>query len=697
MERRRFLQSVVAAGGALAWRGGVRGFAQSVAGAPEEALAVKRVLAVFKCHLDVGFVDTQANVLRRYFKEFFGRAADVCAESRLPGRRRYRWTTGSWLLYEYLEQASSEERRRIDAAIAADDICWHALPFNWQTELLDRSQITASLALSKSLDRRYGKVTTGAKMTDVPGHTRGLVGPLAESGVTFLDIGANGASRPAELAPIFVWKNGRGDALTVMYHHNYGAVTQVPGTDLAIAIVVRHDNSGPHKAEEIDRIYEDLGRQFPNATVLASSLTDVARAVQPYESKLPVVMQEMGDTWIYGVASDPLKVARYREISRLRRRWIDSGELREGDATDVALLRKLLLEPEHTWGTDTKKWLDFDHYKPADLQEMLTTPKYRVVQASWREKREDLFGAVATLPPKLRAEAEDVLKGLAPVEHTLPQHRLSAKELEIETPHLVLHIDPVSGAMTRLRRKGSDREWASADHPLALLSYQTLSEKDFTEFFASYIIKQAGWVSKDFGKPNIERYGAVSNTWYPSVQRSQRITSVDGHRLLLDLAIEAPEAIAAGHVSFPEKLCVEFFVPHDEGKVHVEVSWFRKRATRMPESLWLTFQPHAKRSDDWVLDKCGEAVSPFDVAPAGARHMHAVSTGFSCGEAKDMLRVDTLDAPVLALGERSPLNFSREQPNLEAGVHCNLFNNAWGTNYIQWFSEDMRYRFVVSV
>ena len=29
------------------------------------------------------------------------------------------------------------------------------------------------------------------------------------------------------------------------------------------------------------------------------------------------VTQEIGDTWIYGVPSDPLKVARYREVARL--------------------------------------------------------------------------------------------------------------------------------------------------------------------------------------------------------------------------------------------------------------------------------------------------------------------------------------------------------------------------------------------
>jgi hypothetical protein len=27
------------------------------------------------------------------------------------------------------------------------------------------------------------------------------------------------------------------------------------------------------------------------------------------------------------------------------------------------------------------------------------------------------------------------------------------------------------------------------------------------------------------------------------------------------------------------------------------------------------------------------------------------------------------------------------------GIHFNLFNNAYGTNYILWYSGDMRFRF----
>ena len=60
------------------------------------------------------------------------------------------------------------------------------------------------IRLSQSLDRRYGRTTTGAKMTDVPGHSRGLIGPLAENGVKFLDIGVNSASTPPAVPSLFV-------------------------------------------------------------------------------------------------------------------------------------------------------------------------------------------------------------------------------------------------------------------------------------------------------------------------------------------------------------------------------------------------------------------------------------------------------------------------------------------------------------
>ena len=243
------------------------------------------------------------------------------------GRHRYVWTTGSWLLYEYLEQATSEERTRMEKAISAGDIAWHALPFTWQTELMDESMISGGIGLSQTLDRRFGRTTTGAKMTDVPGHTRGLIAPLAAQGVKFLDIGVNDASTPAEVPPLFLWKDPDGTTLVVMYHHGYGGVVRVPGSDLAIAVVVRDDNSGPHTLEEVQETYSNLGSRFPNAQVVPTNLTEIANAVDPHRASLPVVTSEIGDTWIHGVASDPLKLARYREIARLRQDWLARGKV----------------------------------------------------------------------------------------------------------------------------------------------------------------------------------------------------------------------------------------------------------------------------------------------------------------------------------------------------------------------------------
>jgi hypothetical protein len=665
------------------------GLAQESAPEPD----VRHVLAMFKCHFDAGFVDTQTRVVEKYFKVYFPQAIQVGAERRATGKAPYVWTTGSWLLYEYLEQASAEDRRRMEAAIANGDIAWHALPFSWQTELMTQSEMVGALALAQSLDRRFGHKSTGAKMTDVPGHTRALVAPLVVHGVSFLDIGVNGGSRPAELPPLFRWKNAAGQMLTVMYHHEYGDVQTVPGSDLAIAIVVRGDNSGPHRMDEIDAIFAALAKQYPHAKISATNLATIANAVEPFAANLPLVTQEIGDTWIHGIASDPLKVARYREMSRMREGWIASGRFAAGDATDTALLRTMLLEVEHTWGTDTKTWLDFDHYIPADLKPMLTTHNYEVVQSSWQEKRNDLLEGIGTLPGAQREEARAAIASLAPSRPVLAGGKAHAGGETIEAKHFRLRIDAKTGALTHLEVKATGRNWATPEQPLALFSCQTLSEADYRHFFAEYIVKQADWVAKDFGKPNMDKFGAVSQTWNAVETTTSVAHGADGVRVLSRLVLRDDAAIASGRAAFPEEVYLELILPNEEPRVDLNFYWFGKQPTRMAEAMWLTFQPPVENTAGWSMDKSGERVSPMDVVTAGSRHLHSLGKGFAYRNGRGSLEVETIDAPLVAVGERSPLNFSRAQPDLAQGIHSNLFNNAWGTNYIMWFSEDMRLRY----
>lgn len=694
MKRREFIKSsLVTLGGASLGHS----LFQNAASVPVVDPAVKRVLVMFKCHFDAGFIDTQAAVVKKYFVEYFPLAIRVAQQMRDAGKYRYVWTTGSWLLYEYLDQASPVDRRAMENAISAGDITWHALPFTWQTELMDASMISGGISFSKILDKRFGRRTTGAKLTDVPGHTRGLIAPLAAEGVKFLDIGVNGASTPAELPPIFNWKSPGGASLAVMYHAQYSGVTRVPGSDLAIAIVVRGDNKGPHTADEIARTYSDLGAQFPNAQIIPTSLTEIANAVEPHRANLPVVTQEIGDTWIYGVSSDPLKLARFREVARLRRDWIAQKEFQVGDATDAELLRYLLLDVEHTWGRDTKPWLDFDHYSTQDLVQMVSTEKYQTVQSSWVEKRQNIFYAIPTLPLPLREQAGIAVVGLAANEPRLAANRSSLLKAgsEIETAHFVIGLDRTSGAINRLQNKLTRREWASSDHPLAQFSYQTFSKQDYTQFFSNYVLSNADWAIKDFGKFGIENSVAKSQTWVPSLVDVEAERQAKAYRLLARLEVHDEEALRVGRAAFPARMFLELVLPDADPIVNLNFYCFEKPAMRIPEALWLTFNPVVSSPAGWMMDKSGEQVSPSDVAVAGARHMHAVSSGFSVQDKNQTLKIETLDAPLIALGERSPLNFSRTQPDLSRGVHCNLFNNAWGTNYIMWYGGDMRFRFVI--
>jgi hypothetical protein len=691
MQRRTFLRMAALTG--LLARRPARLNAYQAAVRP--ATDVHTVLIMAKCHLDVGFTQTQAIIMQKYFDVYFPEAVKTAAAQREAGNDRYIWTTGSWLLYEYFEQAGPAERRAMEQAISVGDIAWHALPFNWQTEMIDRSMMEGSLGFSRNLDSRFGKKTTGAKMTDVPGHSRGLIAPLAAGGVRLLDIGVNPASTPPNVPDVFLWKEPGGSSLAMLYHrHDYGGVIEIPGSGVAVDVEVRSDNSGPHTAAEIAAIYAKLRTQFPGATIKAANMTDVAHAVEPVRDTLPVLTSEIGDTWIYGCSSDPYKVARYREVARLRRSWIAQDKFASGDITDCHLLGSLLLAPEHTWGTDTKTYLDDAHYRPTDLVKVLGEPGYVVMERSWKEKREDIDAAIATLPGELNAEASaqlDGLRGLPPSSAGMSAHDPAQP---IETKFFTLALDPATGAIVQLHNKATGDRWATPAHPLALFTYQTLSAADYASFLDQYVKTKANWAPKDFGKPGIEYFGATSREWHPRLVQCWTSSGPREDRLLAELAINDAAAIATGNVAWPKQIFLDLRMPVSEARIDLQVVTLGKKANRMPEAMWLTFAPADADPKTWRLEKVDQWVDPLDVVSGGGRSMHAITEGIVCKNGSgNRFALHTLDAPVVALGRRTPLNFSLQQPDLSNGLHFSLFNNAWGTNYPQWCMGDWLYRF----
>ncbi len=384
---------------------------------------VTKVHLIFKTHLDVGFTDFARTVVDNYFSAYIPKAIELALMLRERGRaERFVWTTGSWLIYEYLEQASSREREKMDEAIANGDITWHGLPFTTHSEAMGPSLFRFGLSLAKSLDARYGKTTIAAKMTDVPGHTRAIVPLLAEAGIRFLHIGVNPACCPPDVPPVFVWRDPTGAEVLVMYHKGtYGSLMTVPGLSEAIAVEHTGDNHGPQTLGSVIQTFRQMREQFPEAQVVASTLDAYAQALLEIQPQLPVVTHEIGDTWIHGVGTDPTKMSQFRALCRLRTAWMANGRLPQDDARFSAFSRALLLIPEHTWGLDEKNTLadyvnyarpDFERARqantpckeaPEDCRPFLAqrTPNrpsgFRNFEASWAEQRGYLLAALKAL------------------------------------------------------------------------------------------------------------------------------------------------------------------------------------------------------------------------------------------------------------------------------------------------------------
>ena len=659
--------------------------------------SVKTVYLIFKCHFDVGFTDTQAGVMQTYFGKYFPEAMDTAAHLRhANGPERYVWTVGSWLMSQYLEQADATQRKRVEEAVAAGDLVWHGLPFNWQSEMLDESLLEAALGFSAALDRRFGTRTLGAKLTDVPGHTRGLVGPLARAGITFLNIGVNPASTPPDVPSFFRWRDPDGAEIMVMYQPDYGGTLVVPGSELAVSIQVRGDNSGIHSLTEIKEIYAELRTRFPDARIVATGLNTMAAALEPLRSTLPVVTTEIGDTWIYGCASDPVKIACFRELSRLRREWIAAGKLKAGSVDDRAWIAWLLLAPEHTWGCDIKTVLsDWNIYTPAELHAARSRPNFKKVEATWAEKRHNNERAVVALPSSLRLEARDRLARLVPVRPAMDGLTPFAGAQEIETAHFIVALDPATGALCRLRDRRTGREWASPTQPLALFSYQTFSSADYQRFLKQYITIKDWWPPQDFGKPGLEKYPVQSQLWYPQRHESFVGRTGNAHRLVTTLTMPDP-GHAKDQIAWPAQITLEWTLPDADPSLHLQLQWFDKPANRLSEALWLSFAPTAPDPCGWQLEKLNHAVEPGDVVKNGARGLHAVTRDIIYRDEDGGLVLETYDASLVAPGKRSLLNFDNALPDMRVGgVHINLFNNTWGTNYVMWLDDAMRFRFVL--
>lgn len=652
----------------------------------------------------------------QYFDVYFPLAI-ATAEQLHNTSERFVYTTHSWLVSLYVDCPTAEATRRLlplhcpdaaqlarfDGAVRAGHIRWHAYPFNAQPEVFDASLFAFGVDLTHALDRRYGLPAKRVmSQRDVPGMTRAVLRHLAARGVRGISVGVNEASAPPVVPRLFRWRDGNASGAAevyAMWHPGgYGGLARsdcvtLDGLPHALCINVRGDNRGPPRPDEVRANYATLRREFPGADVVASSFDAFVAQLPAVHDRLPVVTGEIGDTWLYGVPSDPHKVRLMRALMRARVRCQRSASCESASAAFADFSRMLLKTGEHTWGMDTKRFLaDFANWTNAQFARARGAPNYRMMVDSWVDQRNYLEAATAAVPPAshLAAVIRDELRPLlrpAGRPARQPGVRPAARQAQpFQCGRYEIAFDEAHGFVGHLRDRLTGRAWAGPDAPLARVLYQTFSADDVARFLGDYLNcdpRVCDWALLDFGKSNVSSARPVRGDYDARLVALRHRSDTDRCEFELDLAFEDTLRVQYGA---PDRVTVQLVVPHDGAVLPLQVRWFNKTPTRLPESISLLFRPPMPCA--WQLSKLGAWISPADLVANGSFHQHGVDDeGIACVDAARgaRLQVRSLDATVALLGRPTPFPTPLRPENLADGVHFNLFNNLYGTNYILWY------------
>lgn len=676
--------------------------------------SIKKVHVVYKTHLDIGFTDMGQKVLDTYVNKYIPHAINLALELNTKENKKFIWTVGSFLINYYFKHADKDGKRKLEEAIRKGYICWHGIAITTHTELMDRKLFEYSLEIGRKLDAKFHRNTISSKMTDVPGHTMGIIEPMVNVGLKYIHIGVNASSMVPNVPLVFVWKHKENEII-VQYSPKYGNTFFLEGMDEVLEFAHTGDNLGPQSAEEIEEEFKRIQELYPNAKVEASTLDNFAEALIKIKDRLPVIEEEIGDTWIHGIASDPLKVSRYKELLRLKEKWILENRL---DVTSDAyenFMMNLMLIPEHTWGLDFKKYLadfknwtkeefqkarkedvttlDFLTYRNAHMLEVLKndfnhyrngvfTGSYSHYESSHKEQNLYIDKAIENLPTDLKEEAINAVDALIPIEITGKEENQSVGKM-IELNSWKVKIDG-SGAIVHLEK--NNHKWVDKGE-IGKLQYEVFDAKNCIDNFYRYnrdFYETMSWSEGDFSKPGLEFVEDLEQRCYDFYVERIFIQNKD-----LIITLTGDEEASKKYGSPRRAQIIYTFL---DNTIKCRLQWFQKDANKIPEAIWFKFKFDVENPNRWLMDKLGQKVSPLNVVKGGNRKQHCVDSLYYNGSDGSIL-IKNIHSPLVSIGGRNLYTMDHKVDSVEDGMFFNLVNNKWGTNFKMWCEDECSFEY----
>ena len=715
---------------------------------------VDTVHVVFMNHLDVGYngipqVGFINNILNIYFHEYFPRASRLGDEMySIDPRAGFVYTTHPWLISLYLdcppnlvlngiplECPSPSELQDFKTALTKGYITWHGGPMNMQVELMNEDILKLALQLSMNLDAQFSFQAKVLSQRDVPGLTAAAIPTLLQYGsVNAVSVGVNPGSAPPDVPNLFQWEYNNQSVLGLWHPGGYPLN---PGDSLVnpgglsymdcvyseaeasvLAFSFRTDNTGPPMSiDEVQRSYNILQEEFPEAQVFASTLEGFTSSVTDW-SLLPVVTEEIGDTWIQGVASDPLKMAQFRALSSGFTHCLLDGKCDYSDQVVQNSSRFLIKLAEHTWGLPNVR--DIVNWTNSAFQKAKNATTYVNAENSWIEQRKFVdFTLEASEGHILHQYLTNALADINPIPPSLDGYEEidPTQTFKLLNSSVTLSFDAKGGWINMLAFQpgsGHSYNFASVDNPLAVLSYHTYNESDFQ--FMSSLYDYYG--NSGYDKPNSTANAHPDSSIYYSM-----LTALyQSQSNLADFILQIKhDPLAHSYYGAPELIWIRLVLSTNMQPpkllLNFELVWISKTATRLAEATMFSFTPMKQSSSsNWIgtVQKISDSrsVSFSHVVKNGSQYQHVAQqvtldeTTTSTPHAQVILA--SPDVPLvcpIVSDVKTPTPFPAPLDPIDAskvlGVAFNLHNNIWNTNYPLWYpftdnDKNFKARFSVS-
>ena len=731
--------------------------APSFAVQPESNL--EEIIIVYKSHFDIGYTQLASEVIERYRTGTIEKALDVVDQNKnLSAEQQFVWTIPGWPMKKILEDwegQTPERLQKIRAAFRDGRFAVHALPFTMQIELMEPEGMVRSLGYASKLARDAGKpLPTGAKMTDVPSYSKLTPTLLKNAGVNFLHLGCNPGSTPPDVPFLFLWEGPDGSRLLTMYSTTYGNGLFPPDGwkyKTWIAMIMSSDNHPPPSPEKVRKNIKEIQDKLPGVKVRIGTIGDFGDLMMKEDlSSLPVISEDMPDSWIHGPMCNPDGVILTRKavpelqsaemLNTMLGSWgVETSDVAKSIADGY---ENSVLYYEHTWGGAVdwtckylpaknnigriSNWFYGDQWK-ADLK----TTKYDRHLASWEEHTNyarnagkfasaSLLGGMQALAKAVNVSCHrtvafnplpwkrDVIIDGTLVKDipaggymVLPIKALTSTRAEksgntFENANFKIVLDPKRGAIRSLKDKRSGRELVdgSGEHGFGQYLHEKFSSDEVADYCKNYIRGKKNeqgwngysWAYAQIGKPNLPP--AAEMPYRALMPANCSVTSSRcGNTTTLTMVAEQKE----NALNYPVTTRIQLY--DDLAYIDLELT-IDKPADIWPEAGWICL-PFKVKAPQFRVGRNGFIMDPVkDIVSGANRYMYAVGTGVAMFDERGRgVGVCAPDTPLVSLGVPGCWKFDKSYLPTRATAYFNLFNNQWTTNYRFWNEGKWSYRF----